>query len=151
MLPTFLIKNLFEQGYDFYLSQYEALIIKFFTTASRNVILITFISFVHFLISFFIEQNCSDEEILFDIDDWSHLNPQNIFIASNENDNYQYFYSQPSSSTKFIILSNITNLIQLEQFFSSKISQTSYPNSIIPHQLNFHSTQTFSTDSRCLE
>ena len=88
---------------------------------------VLFICLIPFFIRSITEQTENNSEILFDIDDWSHLKEQNVFIAFIRNQFDQKLFSQitnlinqRSPLTQFHKLTNITTIQQFQHFFSSK-------------------------------
>jgi energy-coupling factor transporter ATP-binding protein EcfA2 len=119
-------EKLIEEGYDFYLSQYEGLFIKSIRIAYRNYIFILFICLIPFFIFYFINQTKENDQFIFSFDDWSHLKQQNVFIGIIQNYydqqiiyQIQNLIKQRSPRTNLIFLYNITNIIQLNQLFWS--------------------------------
>jgi len=119
-------EKLIEEGYDFYLSQYEGLFIKSIRIAYRNYIFILFICLIPFFIFYFIDQTKENSKFIFSFDDWSHLKQQNVFIGIIQNYydqqiiyQIQNLIKQRSPLTNLIFLYNITNIIQLDQLFWS--------------------------------
>ena len=113
-------KDLIEVGYDFYLSQYEGLMRKLFLHAYRKSIFFVLICFIGFFIHFFIKQNEDKDEIIFNIDDWSHLNQQNVFIGIIQNENNQQLFDQMKNYTDqhfpFTHLEKLNSIRTIEEF-----------------------------------
>ncbi|CAF3997700.1 unnamed protein product, partial [Rotaria sp. Silwood1] len=76
-------KILIEQGYDYYLSQYEGLFIKSIRIIYRKSIFILFILIIPFLFKLILNKKREYKTIIIDIDNWSHLKQHNLFIGIN--------------------------------------------------------------------
>ncbi|CAF1436607.1 unnamed protein product, partial [Rotaria sordida] len=117
-------QKLIEQGYDFYLSQYEGLFIKSIRIAYRRSILLFVILLIPFIFEYFIKTTTDYESILIDIDDWSHLKEQNIYIGINQYEYDEYLFNriisrinQRSPLANIYKLTNITTIQQLDYFY----------------------------------
>ncbi|CAF4199175.1 unnamed protein product, partial [Rotaria sordida] len=129
-------QKLIEQGYDFYLSQYEGLFIKSIRIAYRRSILLFVILLIPFIFEYFIKTTTDYESILIDIDDWSHLKEQNIYIGINQYEYDEYLFNriisrinQRSPLANIYKLTNITTIQQLDYF---------YWNLIVKHKSSRH-------------
>ncbi|CAF1266993.1 unnamed protein product [Rotaria sp. Silwood1] len=134
-------KILIEQGYDYYLSQYEGLFIKSIRIIYRKSIFILFILIIPFLFKLILNKKREYKTIIIDIDNWSHLKQHNLFIGINSNNKYnQDLFNYISSRiikysplTNIYKLTNITNIQQLDYFYwmRRKSDSFSYSNEYI--------------------
>ncbi|CAF3658697.1 unnamed protein product [Adineta steineri] len=118
-------KNNVYENFQFYLSQYEGLLIKSFLIYSRSLIFFFFICFLTFFIKILIEEKTENIQIKYSFNDLLHLNKHYIFLSfiNNKQENYEIIHKinksihKYSPHTHLIILNNITNIIQFNLFF----------------------------------
>lgn len=109
---------------EFYLSQYEGLFIKSFRVAYRTSLLFLFICLLALCVRLLIDRKSDDGGIEFHLDDWKHLNEQNVFLGLIEGeqdekglDHMTKLIGERSPSTKLIRQTNISEMIQFDQLF----------------------------------
>lgn len=120
-------EDLIETGYDYYLSEYEGLFIKLIKISFRYYFIILLILLIPFIINYLINQNKLMNEIIIYFNYLFYLNQQNIFISFIQNSYQHQIFNKIKNSieqiyplTNFIFLYNITNIIELNSFISSK-------------------------------
>ena len=112
-----------EEGYEFYLNQYQRLFIKSILISYENCSFLFLIRLIPFVINLYVNQVNENSLIEYSFDNWNHLQENYIYVLSSHRSMFNSFKSSLQKHfplTKFIYLSNMSHFNQLKDFLWGK-------------------------------